>query len=112
MGPYQHTIMQRPVQIEDEDDQESDTISETVIHLIVILPFGGHVWKIDSYNTNGPLDLGLCGASWTTVTATRLQIWHDIAAATEILVDIPAISKSPRAFYTTSSHSSSFFPLI
>ena len=102
MDAYRHTIIQQQAQVEDEDelqepqveDEEDQEDSEKENHVIVILPFGGHVWEIDSYCPEGPLDLGLCGESWTTVAATRLQMWHGTTAFTRVSVDIQAILKS------------------
>ncbi|KAI8595906.1 hypothetical protein EDD21DRAFT_448256 [Dissophora ornata] len=91
---YRHTISQQQFQVDDEDEQENGPVSETKNHLVLILPFGGHVWEIDSYDTTGPLDLGLCAESWTAVAATRLLMWHSTTAFSGISVDIQAITNS------------------
>ncbi|KAG9319222.1 hypothetical protein KVV02_004114, partial [Mortierella alpina] len=53
-----------------------EDVIDTVIdgnHVVLILPFGEHVWELDGFDSNGPLCLGATGNDWTDVAhAARL----------------------------------------
>lgn len=94
MDAYRHNITQQYVQDDVEDKQGDNHRLENDNHIVVILPFNGHVWEIDSYDQSGPLHLGCCGDDWTMIATTRLKMWYGITAATGVPVDIQAILKS------------------
>ncbi|KAF9952544.1 hypothetical protein BGZ70_000577 [Mortierella alpina] len=74
--------------VENEGDGDDDDVDPSGNHLIVILPYQGRVWEIDSLDEQGPFLLGDTGANWTAVARDHLQQWrfHSTQA-----VDIHAI---------------------
>ncbi|KAG0195940.1 hypothetical protein BGX28_000339, partial [Mortierella sp. GBA30] len=74
-----------------DDNGEYDEPQPSGNHMIVILPFAGHVWEIDSYHWNGPECLGEIEHDWTHVAQKRLQLWTQAAIESRICNDIHAI---------------------
>lgn len=72
------------------------------VHLIVILPFDGHVWEIDGLEAQGPLHLGACGHDLITTALPRLQEWSKTELMMDVHVNIQAIIHKTK--YTLTSH--------
>ncbi|KAF9114251.1 hypothetical protein BGX27_011302, partial [Mortierella sp. AM989] len=51
-------------------------------HVIVILPFKGHVWELDSFS--GPLYLGPESNDWTQTAQIRLEQWSEAVSTTKV----------------------------
>ncbi|KAF9984184.1 hypothetical protein BGZ65_000854 [Modicella reniformis] len=81
---------------EQQQQQESELEFDTEDpsfgnHLVVILPFNGFVWELDSLGFQGPLCLGPADGDWTAVAQRRLRLWTQTTLTTKIDVDIQAI---------------------
>jgi len=60
--------------------------------LILIFPYKGNVWEVDSLDGDGPLYLGQCGSNWVETALPRLIKWKETVNETLIPVDIQAIT--------------------
>ncbi|KAF9955653.1 hypothetical protein BGZ72_003547 [Mortierella alpina] len=74
-----------------DDLEEYDSPQPSGNHMIVILPFAGYVWEIDSYHSESPLCLGAAGEDWTFVAQERLQKWSEAAIESRVNNDVHAI---------------------
>ncbi|KAF8967214.1 hypothetical protein BGZ46_000222 [Entomortierella lignicola] len=69
-----------------DDVQEIQNIGN---HIIVILPFEGNIWELDSLT--GPLYLGPELNDWTQTAQTRLEQWSEAASITKVHNDVHSI---------------------
>ncbi|KAG0195844.1 hypothetical protein BGX28_000529 [Mortierella sp. GBA30] len=74
-----------------EVEEEVAYMSSEGNHLILILPFAGHIWEVDSLEPSGPLWLGASLGDWTATALHRLEMWWNTTQQTKIPVDIQAI---------------------
>ncbi|KAF9273374.1 hypothetical protein BGZ68_001569, partial [Mortierella alpina] len=92
---FHHYLLcnQRAIDVAVED------IGDTVVdgnHVVLIVPFGEYVWELDSFDSNGPLCLGLIGADWTDTAQQRLEVWTHAAYKTGIHNDVHAVVREAR----------------
>ncbi|KAF9198979.1 hypothetical protein BGZ49_000073 [Haplosporangium sp. Z 27] len=69
-----------------DDVQEIHNIGN---HVIIILPFEGNVWELDSLS--GPLYLGPELNDWTQTAQIRLEQWSEAASITKVHNDVHSI---------------------
>ena len=72
-------------------DDDLDGSDETGNHIILIMPFGGHVFELNGYSTTCLLDLGVVEYDWTDIAQQRLEWWSEAARETRVHNDIHAI---------------------
>lgn len=72
------------------DVQETDDVRN---HLIVIMPWNGFVWELDSLE-EGDTCLGPVGGDWSHLAHQRLTQWDKTFEVTGVAVDVQAIVHS------------------
>ncbi|KAF9557889.1 hypothetical protein EC968_007403 [Mortierella alpina] len=74
-----------------EDLEEYDSPQPSGNHMIVIMPFAGYVWEIDSYHQDSPLCLGDIKDDWRYIAHERLKMWTEAAVESRVCNDVHAI---------------------
>ncbi|CAO3568601.1 unnamed protein product [Mortierella alpina] len=74
-----------------EDLEDYDSAQPSGNHMIVIMPFAGYVWEIDSYHSDSPLCLGDIKDDWRYIAQERLKMWTEAAIESRVCNDIHAI---------------------
>ncbi|KAF9948813.1 hypothetical protein BGZ72_009337 [Mortierella alpina] len=74
-----------------EDLEDYDSAQPSGNHMIVIMPFAGYVWEIDSYHSDSPLCLGAMGDDWKNKAQARLQMWTEAAIESRVCNDVHAV---------------------
>jgi hypothetical protein len=86
-----HHIVLQDAQDQQLDDADSHPSHSSPNHIVLILPFQGHVWELDPLDISGPLCLGLQGEDWSEIAQKRLEMWTTAAIYTKVHNDIHAI---------------------
>ncbi|KAG0196601.1 hypothetical protein BGX28_009949 [Mortierella sp. GBA30] len=96
-----HYVLCAGCNVHNECDQEpsvSDDHSTEGNHVILIIPFNGYVWEIDSAeHGDGALCLGKEGTEWTDVAQRRLERWTHAAWKSQHHNDVHAITAEKSA---------------
>ncbi|KAF8960190.1 hypothetical protein BGZ46_001612 [Entomortierella lignicola] len=91
------SITNDTMEVDDLVKEDTPALSENELedenHLILIFPYYGNVWEVDSLDETGPLNLGPCGDNWVDSALPRLVQWKNTVQKTSTPVDIQAILK-------------------
>ncbi|KAF9344466.1 hypothetical protein BGX34_005638 [Mortierella sp. NVP85] len=91
---HHHILAIKTLQELDPSDVEqpeptSDDLSEGN-HVVIVLPYNGFVWELDSLNDQRQTCLGAVGGDWKAVAQKRLGEWTKTASITGVAVDVQA----------------------
>ena len=77
---------------EEEEEASKDDISDIAgNHIVLIMPFGDHVFELDGLAASRIIYLGQVGQDWTAVAQQRLEQWSEAASVTRVHNDVHAI---------------------